>query len=73
VQTILQQIQAAFARSGLTLDELRDRSGLKTERSNLGRKMAGKVGLRTSEAEALAAALSITIAVVPEAKRRRVS
>lgn len=71
VQTILQQLRVAYERTGWTMAELLDRSGLRLDRSTLRRKMVGEVPTTTEEAEALALALSTTLAVVPEAEAGR--
>jgi hypothetical protein len=74
VRTLCEQIWDGFVRSGWTMQELVERSGLPLDRTSLRLKIAPKkhksdrrVALRTSEAEACASALGITIAWAPTA------
>jgi transcriptional regulator with XRE-family HTH domain len=48
-----------------SVETLREKSGLTIDRSTLSRKLNGKTPMTLSEAEALAQALSVTIAWVP--------
>jgi hypothetical protein len=69
VQTILQQLQTAYTRTGWTMEELTDaldRAGVKLDRSSLRRQMVGETKMRTEVAEALACAMGVTLAVVPD-------
>ncbi len=70
MQTILQQLQAAFERTGWTMDqltvELAERGGIRLDRSSLRRQMIGESKMRTGVAEALANVMAVAIAVVPE-------
>ena len=70
MQTILQQLQAAHERSGLTMEELakrlRKREGIKLDRSTLRRQMRGHVPMRTEVVEALARVMAATLAIVPD-------
>lgn len=70
MQTILQQLQAAHERSGLTMEELarqlRKREGIRLDRSTLRRQMRGLVPMRTEVVEGLARVMSVTLAVVPD-------
>jgi len=70
---LVEQIRAAYRRSGWTMQQLRDRSGLQLHPSTLARKIIcdGRKGrgtltpLWTKEAEALARALGVTLVVYP--------
>jgi transcriptional regulator with XRE-family HTH domain len=55
------RLRAAFDESGLTVAELRDRSGLDLDPSSLSRKLGGRQSLRAEEAEAIANALGCSI------------
>lgn len=74
VQTILQQLQAARERLGWTMDQLNDAlfkgSGIKLDRSSLRRQMVGETKMPIDVAEALAHAMSVTLAVVPKQGKR---
>jgi len=73
-RTLIAQLRSAYERSGWTMDELLEQSGLDLDRSTLRRKLLVDEGsktdrhvpMRTSEAEALAKALGVTLVVVPE-------
>jgi ribosome-binding protein aMBF1 (putative translation factor) len=70
VQTILQQLQVAYERTGWTMEELatalEERGGIKLDRSSLRRQMIGENKMRTDVAEALAQTMEVTLAVVPD-------
>lgn len=63
--TTVEQLAEAFRRSGWTLDELLERSGLDLVKQSLGRKLHGEIRMSTDEAEAIARALKpwVTIRV----------
>lgn len=73
MRTIVEQLRDAYLRSGWTMEELVQRSGLHLDRSTLRRKLLvdedskddRNVPMRTSEAEALAQALGVTLVVLP--------
>jgi hypothetical protein len=73
--SLVDQIVAAFRRSGWTMAELRRRSGLSIVTQTLTRKLLGdhrkdrrpRVKLSTEECEALARALGVTLVIVPDA------
>lgn len=48
-----EQVAAAFEKTGWTIEELLDKSGLDMDRTQLGRKLGGKAPMRTEEAEVL--------------------
>ncbi len=70
MQTILQQLVLAYERTGWTMDELTEalekRGGIRLDRSTLRRQMIGENKMRTEVAEALARAMSVTLAVIPD-------
>lgn len=69
MQTILQQLQVAYERTGWTMDELTERlerRGIGLDRSSLRRQMVGETKMRTEVAEALACVMGVTLAVVPD-------
>jgi hypothetical protein len=55
------QLRDAFQRSGLTIDELIERSGLELDTASLSRKIRGKQTLRSTEIESLASALGVVV------------
>lgn len=75
MQSIADQVRAAWKASGLTIGELLERSGLEMDRSNLQRRLSNgegkkpKTPLTTADCEALAIALGITL-VFPQRRRR---
>lgn len=74
--TLVEQLRAAFERSGLSMAELATlcaKQGFHLHPSTLRRKLIGdgrkgrrRTGLRTEECEAIASVLGITLAVIPE-------
>lgn len=60
-EQLLRAFQERKARDGLTLDQLRRLSGLRCSEDSLGRKLAGKQALRSTEAEKLAAAMRVVV------------
>jgi transcriptional regulator with XRE-family HTH domain len=66
--TICEQLREALKRSDLTVSQLLAKSGLEIARSTLQRKISGHEAMRTSEAEALATALGVTLVWMPEAE-----
>jgi len=71
VPTLQQQFREAHRRSGLTLLQLLERSGLPITLGSLSRKLRGKQMLRSEECEALAKALDFTASVGQGAARAR--
>ena len=72
MRTLLQQLQGAYERSQLTMEQLAEaleREGFKLDRSSLRRQMIGESKMRTDVAEALARVLSVTLVVIPNKKR----
>lgn len=73
MRTIVEQLRDAYVKSGWTMEELVQRSGLRLDRSTLRRKLLVEedstddrnVPMRTGEAEALAHALGVTLVVLP--------
>lgn len=65
VRSLSGQIYDALKRSDLTVAELLARSGLSIKRCTLQRKLSGDEAMRTSEAEALASALGLTLVWMP--------
>jgi hypothetical protein len=69
MRTLVEQLRDAYEKSGLTMEQLVERSGLELDRSSLRRKLLAvkdSVPMRTHEAEALARALDVTLVVLPE-------
>lgn len=69
MRTLVEQLRDAYERSGWTMEELLDKSGLGIDRSSLRRKLLDvkdPIPMKTDEAEALAAALGVVLAWVPE-------
>lgn len=71
-----EQIAAAFEKTGWTVGEFREKSGIGIDRSQLSRRLSGDVPMRTEEAEILVDALrkygfDITIAWPPAKKSKR--
>lgn len=74
MRTLVEQIRDAYQKSGWTMEKLLEESGLDIDRSTLRRKILvdeksktdRNVPLRTSEAEALARALGVTLVVLPD-------
>lgn len=65
MRTLVEQLRDAYERTELTMDELLERTGLDLDRSSLRRKLLDvpdPIPMRTEEAEAIAAALDVTIA-----------
>ena len=66
VKPISEQLRDAFTSSGLSVQELLDKSGLPIDRSSLSRKLLpigtkGRLRIKDEEVEALACALGITV------------
>jgi hypothetical protein len=78
MRSLVEQLRDAYEKSGLTMDELLDRSGLDLDRSSLRRKLLvdsdskndRSIPMKTEECEALARALDVTLVVVPEDEAR---
>jgi len=69
MRTLVEQLRDAYEKSGLTMEQLVDKSGLDLDRSSLRRKLLDvkdPVPMKTNEAEALARALEVTLVVVPD-------
>lgn len=66
--TLIEQVRAAFKRSGWPVQKLLDESGLTCDRSSLHRKLHGEQPASSTELEAMATALGVTLAFVPEEK-----
>lgn len=69
VRTLVQQLREAYEKSGWTMDVLLEKSGLKIDRSSLRRKILDvrdPIPMKTDECEALAAALDVTLVVMPD-------
>lgn len=69
MRTLVEQLRDAYEKSGWTMEELVQRSGLDLDRSTLRRKILDvrdPVPMRTEEAEALAHALGVTLVVLPD-------
>lgn len=69
MRTLVEQLRDAYEKSGLTMEQLVDKSGLDLDRSSLRRKLLDvkdPVPMKTREAEALARALDVTLVVLPE-------
>lgn len=71
VRTTVQQLHAAYKRSGWSAAEVVKRSGLDLDRSTLRRKLKGIRPMTTEESEVLAATFNVTIVVVPPQRRVR--
>ena len=76
VRTLSEQVREAFERSGMTVAELLEKSGLDIDRSALHRRLhdgARETPMKTSEAEALATALGIELhwPVQPTRRQRK--
>ena len=69
--TLREQLAAAFEHSGLSLVDLRKKSGLDITTVSLSRKLRGKQTLRDDEIGALAAALDISVSTPPPTLRKR--
>lgn len=69
VQTITQQLSAAFAQKGWSVQELLDRSKLPIDRSSLARKLSGELPMKVREAEVLARTLACVIVWPPRRGR----
>jgi hypothetical protein len=72
--TIVEQLAAAYDRTGWSLDELSRRVaavGLDLDRTTLKKKLVGKCGTTTKQAEIMAVALGATLAWVPARSRSR--
>lgn len=68
MRTLVEQLRDAYEKSGWTMEELLERSGLDLDRSSLRRKLLDvkdAVPMKTREAEALARALEVTLVVLP--------
>jgi transcriptional regulator with XRE-family HTH domain len=66
---VADRIRGAFAESGLTLDELIERSGLGITRPSMSRKMRGEVALSADDCEALAQVFGLDVVVTPNGVR----
>jgi hypothetical protein len=74
MRSLVEQLRDAYERSGWTMDELLERSGLEIDRSSLRRKLLvdadsrqdRSIPMRTEECEALARALGVTLVVLPD-------
>lgn len=74
MRTLVEQLRDAYEKSGLTMEELLEKSGLDIDRSSLRRKLLVAEGskndrsipMKTEECEALAQALGITLVVLPD-------
>jgi len=66
--TLLDDLYAAFLRSGISVGELRKRAGLRIDRSTLSRKLRGKAPLSIEEGAAIAGVLDGELRFV---RRRR--
>jgi hypothetical protein len=64
--TLVEQLNAAFVRSKLSVAELLSRTELDLDRSSLHRKLRGELRMNTEEAERIATVLGVTIAFAPE-------
>jgi len=73
MRTLVEQLRDAYEKSGLTMEQLVERSGLDIDRSSLRRKLLDvkdPIPMKTAECEALAQALGVTLVVMPEAEAR---
>jgi hypothetical protein len=69
VRTLVEQLREAYEKSGLTMEELRVKTRLKIDRSSLRRKLLDvpdPIPMKTEECEAIARALDVTLAFVPD-------
>lgn len=66
MRTIAEQIRDAFESAGISVADLLALSGLDLDRSSLQRKLTGDSPMKTSEAEALANALRISLVWPPK-------
>lgn len=71
-----EQIAAAFEKTGWSVAEFREKSGIKIDRSQLARRLSGDTPMKTEEAELLVDALrkhgfDVAIAWPPAKKHRR--
>ena len=64
VRTVQEKLNSAFIRSGKSVRELLEQSALDIDRSNMSRKIRGKTPMLIGEAEAVAKALGMRVAVV---------
>lgn len=72
MRSLVEQLRDAYEKSGWTMDELVDRSGLELDRSSVRRKILDvkdPIPMKTEEAEALASALGVTLVVLPEGEQ----
>jgi hypothetical protein len=60
-RTLAEQIRDAYEASTLTLDEIKERSGLDIDRASLSRKLRVKQKLWTDECEALAKVFKVVV------------
>jgi len=73
MRTLVEQLRDAYEKTGWTMEELVERSGLEIDRSALRRKILDvkdPIPMKTDEAEALARALDVTLVVVPDDEAR---
>lgn len=73
MRTLVEQLRDAYEKTGLTMEQLVEKSGLDIDRSALRRKLLDvkdPIPMKTGEAEALARALDVTLVVVPEDEAR---
>lgn len=68
--TLVEQLHAAYLRSGWSMAELLRRSDLKLDRSTLRRKLIGETPMSTVECQVLAQTLGVTLVVIPESEAR---
>lgn len=69
MRTLVEQLREAYEKTGWTMDELLTRSRLELDRSSLRRKILDvkdPIAMKTDEAEALACALDVTLAFIPD-------
>lgn len=65
MRSLTEQLNEAFQRSGLSVAELLTKSGIDVDRSSLSRKLKGELRMNVDEAQALAAALDVTLVWMP--------
>lgn len=73
MRTLVEQLRDAYEKTGMTMEQLVEKSGLDIDRSALRRKLLDvkdPIPMKTSECEALARALDVTLVVVPEDEAR---